>query len=209
MKFDIYHKSGKKSSKKATLNDEVFGVSPNDHCVYLAVNSEMAAIRQGTHSSKTRSEVSGSGVKPWRQKGTGRARIGSIRNPSRVHGSKAFGPKPHGYGKKVNKKVKQLARRSILSQKVSEKNFMILDNIVPESPKTSEFSGMLKNLKLDGKKVTILIDKMEENLYLGSRNINNIHVVPAQSASAYDLLDCQMIIADAASVNILNDQLSN
>ena len=208
MKFDIYHKSGKKSSKKATLNDEVFGVAPNDHCVYLAVNSEMAAIRQGTHSSKTRAEVSGSGAKPWRQKGTGRARIGSLRNPSRVHGSKAFGPKPHGYEKKVNKKVKQLARKSILSQKVSEKNFMILDNIVPESPKTSEFSTLLKNLKLDGKKVTVLTGKMEENLYLGSRNIKNICVVPAQSASAYDLLDCQLIIADEASVEILNDQLS-
>ncbi len=208
MKFDIYHKSGKKSSKKATLNDEVFGVSPNDHCVYLAVNSEMAAIRQGTHSSKTRAEVSGSGAKPWRQKGTGRARIGSLRNPSRVHGSKAFGPKPHGYEKKVNKKVKQLAKKSILSQKVSEKNFMIVDNIVPESPKTSEFSALLKNLKLDGKKVTVLTGKMEENLYLGSRNIQNICVVPAQSASAYDLLDCQLIIADEASVEILNDQLS-
>ena len=208
MKFDIYHKSGKKSSKKATLNDEVFGATPNDHCVYLAVNSEMAAIRQGTHSSKTRAEVSGSGVKPWRQKGTGRARVGSLRNPSRVHGSKAFGPKPHVYEKKVNKKVKQLARRSILSQKVSEKNFMILDNIIPESPKTSEFVAMLKNLKLEGKKVTVLTDKMEENLYLGSRNIKNICVVPAQSASAYDLLDCQLIIADEASVEILNDQLS-
>ena len=208
MKFDIYHKSGKKSSKKATLNDEVFGVAPNDHCVYLAVNSEMAAIRQGTHSSKTRAEVSGSGAKPWRQKGTGRARVGSLRNPSRVHGSKAFGPKPHGYEKKVNKKVKQLARKSILSQKVSAKNFMILDNIVPESPKTSEFLALLKNLKLDGKKVTVITGKMEENLYLGSRNIKNICVVPAQSASAYDLLDCQLIIADEASVEILNDQLS-
>ena len=208
MKFDIYHKSGKKSSKKATLNDEVFGVAPNDHCVYLAVNSEMAAIRQGTHSSKTRAEVSGSGAKPWRQKGTGRSRIGSLRNPSRVHGSKAFGPKPHSYEKKVNKKVKQLARKSILSQKVSEKNFMILDNIVPESPKTSEFSALLKNLKLDGKKVTVLTGNMEENLYLGSRNIKNICVVPAQSASAYDLLDCQLILADEASVAILNDQLS-
>ena len=208
MKFDIYHKSGKKSSKKATLNDEVFGVLPNDHCVYLAVNAEMAAIRQGTHSSKTRAEVSGSGAKPWRQKGTGRARIGSLRNPSRVHGSKAFGPKPHGYEKKVNKKVKQLARKSILSQKVSEKNFMIVDNIVPDSPKTSEFSALLKNFNLDGKKVTVLTGKMEENLYLGSRNIQNICVVPAQSASAYDLLDCQLIIADEASVKILNDQLS-
>ena len=208
MKYDIYHKSGKKSSKKATLKDEVFGVSPNNHCVYLTVNSEMAAIRQGTHSSKTRAEVSGSGAKPWRQKGTGRSRIGSIRNPSRVHGSKAFGPKPHSYEKKVNKKVKQLARRSILSQKVSEKNFIILDNIMPDSPKTSEFAGMLKNLKLEGKKITVLTNKMEENLYLGSRNIKNICVVPAKSASAYDLLNCQMILTDEASVKILNDQLS-
>ena len=210
MKLDIYQKSGKKSSEKVTLKDEVFGVTPNDHCVYLAVSSEMASIRQGTHSSKTRAEVSGGGVKPWRQKGTGRARIGSIRNPSRVHGSKAFGPKPHKYEKKVNKKVKQIARRSVLSQKVTENNFMVLDNVVPESPKTSEFSGILKNLKLSEKKVTILIgkSKMDDNLYFGSRNIKNICVVPAHSASTYDLLDCQLILADVASVEILNNQLS-
>ena len=181
---------------------------PNNHCVYLAVNSEMASIRQGTHSSKTRSEVSGSGAKPWRQKGTGRARIGSIRNPSRVHGSKAFGPKPHKYTKKVNKKVKLLARKSVLSQKVSENSFMVLDNIIQESPKTSEFNNLLKNFKLTGKKVIILTDSMEENLYLGSRNIKNICVIPVQSASTYDLLDCQMILANEASVEILNKQLS-
>ena len=208
MKLEIYHKSGKKSSKKVTLNDEVFGILPNENSVYLAVNSEMAAIRQGTHSSKTRAEVSGSGVKPWRQKGTGRSRIGSIRNPSRVHGSKAFGPKPHGYEKKVNKKVKQLARRSILSQKVSEKNFMIIDDVIPKSPKTNEFAGIMENLKLSDKKVTILTSKMEDNLYLGSRNIKNVCVIPAQSASAYDLLDCQIILSDEASVEILNNQLS-
>ena len=209
MKLDIYQKSGKKSSEKVTLQDEVFGVTPNDHCVYLAVSSEMTSIRQGTHSSKTRSEVSGGGAKPWRQKGTGRARIGSIRNPSRVHGSKAFGPKPHKYEKKVNKKVKQIARRSVLSQKVSENNFMVLDNVVPESSKTSEFSGLLKNLNLNGKKVTILTGKMDDNLYFGSRNIKNICVVPAHSVSTYDLLDCQLILADVASVEILNNQLSN
>ena len=208
MKFDIYHKSGKKSSKKADLNGEVFGITPNDHCVYLTVNSEMAAIRQGTHSSKTRSDVSGSGAKPWRQKGTGRSRIGSIRNPSRVHGSKAFGPKPHNYEKKVNKKVKHLARRSILSQKVLDKKFIIVDNMVSESPKTREFAGVLKNLKLDGKKVTVLTGKIEENLYLGSRNIKNVCVVPAQSASAYDMLDCQILLADEASIELLNNQLS-
>ena len=209
MKLDIYQKSGKKSSEKVTLQDEVFGVTPNDHCVYLAVSSEMTSIRQGTHSSKTRSEVSGGGAKPWRQKGTGRARIGSIRNPSRVHGSKAFGPKPHKYEKKVNKKVKQIARKSVLSQKVSENNFMVLDNVVPGSSKTSEFSGLLKNLNLNGKKVTILTGKMDDNLYFGSRNIKNICVVPAHSVSTYDLLDCQLILADVASVEILNNQLSN
>ena len=208
MKLDIYQKSGKKSAKKVTLNKEVFGITPNSHCVYLAINSEMASIRQGTHSSKTRAEVSGSGAKPWRQKGTGRARIGSIRNPSRVHGSKAFGPKPHSYDKKVNKKVRQLARRSVLSQKVSSNSFIVLDNIFPETPKTSEFADLLKKNNLTEKKVTILTDSMEENLYLGSRNIKNICVVPVQSASAYDLLDCQMILANVASVELLNKQLS-
>ena len=208
MKLDIYQKSGKKSAKKVTLNEEVFGITPNKHCVYLAVSSEMASIRQGTHSSKTRAEVSGSGAKPWRQKATGRARVGSIRNPSRVHGSKAFGPKPHKYDKKVNKKVRQLARRSVLSQKVSENNFIVIDNILPETPKTSEFSGLLKNFNLTGEKVTVLTDTMEENLYLGSRNIKNICVVPVESASTYDLLDCQMILANEASVEILNKQLS-
>ena len=208
MKLDIYQKSGKKSAKKVTLNEAVFGITPNEHCVYLAVSSEMSSIRQGTHSSKTKGEVAGSGAKPWRQKGTGRARVGHIRNPSRVHGSKAFGPKPHNYEKKVNKKVRQLARRSVLSQKVSKNSFIVLDNVFPETPKTSEFTGLLKNFNLTEKKVTILTDSMEENLYLGSRNIKNICVVPVQSASAYDLLDCQMILANEASVEILNKQLS-
>ena len=208
MKLDIYQKSGKKSAKKVTLNEAVFGITPNEHCVYLAVSSEMSSIRQGTHSSKTKGEVAGSGAKPWRQKGTGRARVGHIRNPSRVHGSKAFGPKPHSYDKKVNKKVRQLARRSVLSQKVSKNSFIVLDNIFPETPKTSEFTGLLKNFNLTKKKVTVLTDSMEENLYLGSRNIKNICVVPVQSASAYDLLDCQMILANEASVGILNKQLS-
>jgi len=208
MKLDIYQKSGKKSAKKVTLNKAVFGITPNEHCIYLAVSSEMASIRQGTHSSKTKGEVAGSGAKPWRQKGTGRARVGHIRNPSRVHGSKAFGPKPHSYDKKVNKKVRQLARRSVLSQKVSSNSFIVLDNIFPETPKTSEFADLLKKNNLTEKKVTILTDSMEENLYLGSRNIKNICVVPVQSASAYDLLDCQMILANVASVELLNKQLS-
>ena len=209
MKLDIYQKSGKKTAKTIALENTVFGVDPNEHSIYLAVSSEMAAMRQGTHSSKTKGEVRGTGAKPWRQKGTGRARIGYIRNPSRVHGSKAFGPKPHKYTKKVNRKVKILARKSILSQKVLEKNFMVIDDFSLESPKTKEFASILGNLKIKNKKVTILADEVSENLFFGARNIKNICVIHAISASAYDLLDNQIILADLASVEMLNKQLAN
>ena len=209
MKLDVYQKSGKKSTKKATLKSSVFGVEPNEHSIYLAISSEMTAMRQGTHSSKTKGEVRGTGAKPWRQKGTGRARIGYLRNPSRVHGSKAFGPKPHKYEKKVNRKVKILARKSILSQKIADNNFMIIDELALESPKTKEFASILKNLKIENKKVTILADEVSENLFFGVRNIKNICVISATSASAYDLLDNHIILADLASVEALNKQLAN
>ena len=208
MELDIYQKTGKKLSKKVELQDDIFCIEPNEHCIYLAVSSEMAAIRQGTHSSKTRSEVAGSGAKPWRQKGTGRARVGSIRNPSRVHGSKAFGPKPHKYNKKINKKVRQLARKSVLSQKVLDNSVIVVDNIIPETAKTKEFYEIIKNLKISDKKITVLTDVIEENLYLGSRNLKNLCVVPVSSASTYDLIDCQILLISEPSINILNKQLS-
>ena len=208
MELDIYQKTGKKLSKKVELQDDIFCIEPNEHCIYLAVSSEMAAIRQGTHSSKTRSEVAGSGAKPWRQKGTGRARVGSIRNPSRVHGSKAFGPKPHKYNKKINKKVRQLARKSVLSQKVLDNSVIVVDNIIPETAKTKEFYEIIKNLKISDKKITVLTDVVEENLYLGSRNLKNLCVVPVSSASTYDLMDCQVLLISESSINILNKQLS-
>ena len=208
MKLDVYQKNGNKSTKKITLETTVFGVVPNEHSIYLAVSSEMAAMRQGTHSSKTKGEVRGTGAKPWRQKGTGRSRIGYWRNPSRVHGSKAFGPKPHKYEKKVNSKVKIFARKSILSKKVLENNLMVIDEFSLESPKTKEFIAILKNLKIENKKVTILADPVSENLFFGVRNINNICVIPATSASAYDLLDNHLLLADLASIKALNKQLA-
>ena len=209
MKLDIYQKNGKKTSKKVSLEAKVFGVEPNEHSIYLAINSEMAAMRQGTHSSKTKGEVCGTGAKPWRQKGTGRSRIGYIRNPSRVHGSKAFGPKPHKYTKKVNRKVKILARKSILSRKVLDNKLLVIDEFSLTSPKTKEFVSILKNLKIENKKVTILADEVSENLFFGARNIKNICVIPATMASAYDLLDNHIILADLASVEALNKQLAN
>ena len=208
MKLDVYQKNGKKTTNTVALESKVFGVDPNEHSIYLAVNSEMAAMRQGTHSSKTKGEVRGTGAKPWRQKGTGRSRIGYLRNPSRVHGSKAFGPKPHKYEKKVNRKVKILARKSILSQKVIDKNFIVIDKFSLESPKTKEFVSILKNLKIENKKVTILADEVSENLFFGARNIKNICVIPATSASAYDLLDNHILLADLAGIKALNKQLA-
>ena len=209
MKLDIFNKTGKKSTKKLTLSDAVFAVEPNDHCVYLAVNSELAALRQGTHSSKTRAEVSGGGTKPYKQKGTGRARVGSTRNPSRVHGGSALGPKPHKYEKKVNKKVRKIARKSVLSQKVSSGNFMVVSDFELELPKTKQFNQVLDNLKLNGKKVTILSGEVGDNLFLGSRNVKNVNVIPAKTASTFDLLDCQVLVVDVAGAESLNAQLAD
>jgi len=209
MKLDIYKTNGEKSTKQVALETTVFGVLPNEHSIYLAVNSEMASMRQGTHSSKTKGEVRGTGAKPWRQKGTGRSRIGYLRNPSRVHGSKAFGPKPHKYKKKLNRKVKLLARKSVLSQKVIDNNFLVLDEFSLKSSKTKEFTNILKNLKIENKKITVLAEEISENLFYGSRNVKNICVIPATSASTYDLLDNNLILADLASVNVLNKQLAN
>ena len=138
MKADIYNSKGKKLTKKIELNDKVFSIKPIDHSIYLTVKSELAAKRQGTSSSRTRAEVRGGGAKPWKQKGTGRARIGSTRNPSRVHGGSAFGPKPRDYNLKVNKKVRLLAKRSILSSKIKSNSYKIIDDFKMSSLKTKE-----------------------------------------------------------------------
>jgi large subunit ribosomal protein L4 len=208
MKLDIYNKTGKKSTKKLTLSNSVFGIEPNEHSVYLAVNSELAALRQGTHSSKTRAEVSGGGTKPYKQKGTGRARVGSTRNPSRVHGSSAFGPKPHKYDKKINKKVRQLAHKSVLSKKVSSGKFIVVSDFIMDVPKTKDFIQVINNLNLDGEKVTVLADEVGDNLFLGSRNLRYVTVIPAKTASTFDMLDCQTLVVDVAGAESLNAQLA-
>ena len=140
MKLDIYNQKGKKLSDKIDLNKNVFGIEPNEHCVYLTIKSELAAKRQGTSKSKSKSEVRGTGSKPWKQKGTGRARVGLIRNPSRVSGGTAFGPEPRTYNLKINKKVRTLARKSILSDKLSSNALMVIDKISLDDHKTKSFS---------------------------------------------------------------------
>ena len=208
MKIDIYNKNGKKTSKKVTLSDDVFKMIPNDHCIYLTVQSEMAALRQGTHSSKTRAEVRGGGAKPYKQKGTGRARVGSSRNPARVHGGTAFGPKPRKYNKSVNKKVRQLARKSVLSQKILSNDLIVVEDFKLNSNKTKDFIKILNDLSINDSKNAIMLGDVSEEVHLSSRNIKGTIVFSALNASTYDLLDCQKLIFDLDGIEKLNNQLS-
>lgn len=204
MKLDIYNQKGKKLSDKIDLNKNVFGIEPNEHCVYLTIKSELAAKRQGTSKSKSKSEVRGTGSKPWKQKGTGRARVGLIRNPSRVSGGTAFGPEPRTYNLKINKKVRTLARKSILSDKLSSNALMVIDKISLDSHKTKTFCELLDNLKLKSSKVTFLISENNENAYRSSRNIYNVKVLNSLKVSSYDLINNDTLILDKETVNNFN-----
>ena len=205
MKTDIYNQSGKKLSSKIDLNDNVFSIKPNDHSIYLTVKSELAALRQGTSSSKTRSEVRGGGAKPWKQKGTGRSRIGSTRNPSRVHGGAAFGPKPRDYKLKVNKKERVLAKKSALSIKIASKSFKIIDSLAMKTNKTKDFKSVLNNLDIQNNKVVMITDENDANLYLSSRNLYNVNLVNVNSFSTYDIMNSNFILFDKACIEKLNN----
>ena len=208
MKLELYKSTGEKTANSIKISKAVFGIEPNEHCVYLAVKSEMASLHQGTHQSKNRSAVSGSGKKPYKQKGTGRSRVGSIRNPSRVHGGTAFGPNSHSYNVRVNKKVKKLARKSVLSDKMNLGQLMVVDEMNLKSPKTKDMVNILNSLQLTDKKVTILVGSLEESVWLSTRNLKNISILQAEDASTYDLLDCEMLLLDKAGIELLDKQLS-
>ena len=204
MKLDIYNQKGKKLSKKVDLNKDVFGIDPSEHSVYLSVKSELAAKRQGTSKSKGKSEVRGTGSKPYKQKGTGRARVGLIRNPSRVSGGTAFGPVPRDYDLKVNKKVRVLAKKSILSSKVSSDELMIVDKISLDSHKTKGFSNMLNDLGLKSTKVTFLISEKDDNVYRSSKNIHNVKVLNSSNVSSYDLVNNDKLVLDEGALKYFN-----
>ncbi len=208
MEYKLYNISGKETSKKLKLNKDVYACEPNDHCIYLAVKSELASNRQGTSSSKTRAEVRGGGVKPWRQKGTGRARAGSTRNPSRVHGGVAFGPKPRTYNLKVNKKVKKVAKKSVLSQKLIDKKLIIIEDFSVSSPKTKEFSSIINKFDLIDKKTTILLNNVDDNAVLGSSNLRNVYLSKASVASTCDMLDCEVLVLDKEAADYYNNLLN-
>ena len=204
MKVDLYNISGSKTSKKADLNDKVFKIKPNQHSIYLAIKSELASRRQGTSSSKTRSEVRGGGAKPWKQKGTGRARIGSTRNPSRVHGGTAFGPEPRDYNMKVNKKVRKIARISAFSDKCASGNIIVMDSFELSDIKTKNIKNTLKELKINDKKVSFLSKEKDSNFYLSCRNLKDVNTYKVDDVSVYELMNSNMLVLDKNSVEYLN-----
>ena len=181
---------------KVNADEKIFKVELNRSVIRQAVLAEMTNLRQGTHASKNRSAVKGGGKKPFKQKGRGVARAGTIRSPLWKGGGVVFGPAPHSYKHKLPKKMKKLARRSVLSEKLSKGEFMVLDKINIDTKKTSEFVSMLKKLKLENKKVTMLVSSFHENLVLSSRNVRNVFIEDVRNISVYDLLDSEIIITD-------------
>ena len=195
MKINIHNLEGDLVDK-VNADDEIFKVELKSSVIRQAVLSERTNSRQGTHSSKNRSAVSGGGKKPWKQKGRGVARAGTIRSPLWRGGGVVFGPNPHKYKHKLPKKMSKLARRSIISDKILKNEFKVLEEIYISTNKTSDFVSFLKKLNLNDKKVTILVSKIEENLILSSRNLKKVYIENVSNVSAYDLLDSDILVTD-------------
>ncbi|MCQ2360749.1 MAG: 50S ribosomal protein L4 [Paludibacteraceae bacterium] len=199
MELSILNIQGKETGRKITLDESIFGIEPNDHAIYLDVKQYLANKRQGTAKSKERSEVSGSTRKLGRQKGGGGARPGDINSPVRVGGGRVFGPKPRDYEFKLNKKLKQLARKSALSYKVQENALVVLEDFSFEAPKTKEYISMLSALKAADKKSLLVLPESNKNVYLSARNIENADVTLSTELSTYKILDAKcLIIAEKA-----------
>lgn len=208
MELAIYNISGQETGKKALLNDAVFGIEPNDHAIYLDVKQYLANQRQGTHKSKQRNEVAGSTKKLKKQKGTGGARAGSIKSPLFPGGGRVFGPVPRDYSFKLNKKLKQLARRSALSYKAKNEGIKVVENFSIETPKTKTFLAMAKSLNLEGKKMLLVLPESDHNVILSTRNLQNVKVVVAQNMNTYDVMNAGTVLMAEGSVNVINEMLA-
>lgn len=203
MKLEVIKTDGTKSGEKVDLSKDIFEIEPNDHVLYLAVKAYLANQRQGTHKAKERNEVRGGGKKPWRQKGRGGARAGSSRSPLWVGGGSIFGPKPRDYRQKLNKKVISLARKSALTYKAKANQILVVEDFNFDSPKTKEFNKILNALQLKGKKTLLLTNGSLENVYKSGRNIERVNILEANKASAYDLLNNQVLLLQKSAVNLL------
>ena len=204
MEVAIYNQEGQDTGRKAVLNDEVFAIEPIEHILYLDVKQYLAAQRQGTHKSKERSEVSGSTRKLHKQKGGGGSRIGDINSPVLVGGGRVFGPRPRDYRFKLNKKMKQLARRSALSLKAQQENIIVVEDLKIAQPKTKEFVKIAQNLKVSDKKVLLVMGKSDNNVLLSARNVPNTMLIAPQDLNAYVVLNNNALVITESALETIN-----
>ena len=204
MELAIYNIKGEDTGRKAVLNDEIFAIDPNEHAIYLDVKQYLANQRQGTHKSKERSEISGSTRKLHKQKGGGGSRIGDINSPVLVGGGRVFGPRPRDYRFKLNKKLKQLARRSALALKAQENQIIVVEDFTFEAPKTKNYLNFAKNLKVEGVKTLIVLASQDKNVYLSSRNVPNTAVISAGDLNTYAVMNNKALLVTESGLELIN-----
>ncbi len=208
MEVSVLNINGQETGRKVTLNESIFGIEPNDHVLYLAVKQYLANQRQGTAKSKERSEVSGSTRKLIRQKGGGGARRGDINSPVLVGGGRVFGPKPRDYSFKLNKKVKLLARKSALSYKAKENAIIVVEDFSFDAPKTKDFVNVTKNLKVEGRKLLLLLPGVNKNVYLSARNLQRTEVMTASALNTYKVLNADVLVITEESLKSIDGVLN-
>ena len=209
MELAILNIDGKETGRKVNLNDSIFGIEPNDHAIYLDTKQFLANQRQGTHKSKQRGEVAGSTRKIKRQKGTGTARAGSLKNPLFRGGGRVFGPQPRFYGFKLNKKLKQLARKSALSYKASANSIIVLEDFSFETPKTKEIIKLGNNLNIADKKSVFVFPEQNNNIYLSTRNVQGVEVVIASELNTYKIMKASTLVLVESAVDVLQSTFEN
>ena len=209
MEVSVYNIKGEDTGRKVVLNDAIFGIEPNDHAIYLDVKQYMANQRQGTHKSKERSEISGSTRKLGRQKGGGGARRGDINSPVLVGGARVFGPQPRDYGFKLNKKVKNLARKSALAYKAQEGALLVVEDFNFEAPKTKQYVELLQNLKVADKKLLMVLAEANKNVYLSARNIQRQDMAVASAVNTYQVLNADAMVVTESALAVIEGTLMN
>lgn len=206
MQVDVLNSKGEKTGRVVELPEDIFGIEPNDHVIYLSVKQYLAAQRQGTHSTKTRAEVHGSSKKLHRQKGTGGSRKGNIRNPLYKGGGTVNGPKPHDYDFKLNRKVKDLAKMSALSHKASEGKIVVVEDLKLDTPKTKQFSSMLNSLKGNARKTLVVIPEYDANVYLSGRNLADNKTTVLSDINTYDLVNAQVLVFTESVAKLFTEE---
>ena len=208
MEISVLNINGENTGRKVVLNESIFGIEPNEHVVYMAVRQYLAAQRQGTHKSKERSEISGSTRKLGRQKGGGGARRGDINSPLLVGGARVFGPTPRDYNFKLNKKVKQLARKSALSQKAIDNAIVVVEDFNFEAPSTKAFVNVLNNLKVSEKKQLFVLPSSNKAVYLSARNLKGTQVAIASDINTYGIMNAEVLVVTESSLEVINNTLN-